>query len=227
MTTTVPTLVEAVAIDGPASSGKSTLAREVAKRLGYAFVDTGSLYRAVALALDRAGAGESPEDDPRLVAALAACSVALDPTPSGVRVFLSGEEVTPLLREERLGRIASRVSAFPAVRQALFGLQRSLAAAGRIVMDGRDIGTVILPEARLKIFLVADPEIRALRRQKDLEARGDRRSLETILADILDRDRRDRERLLSPLVPAPDALHLDTSRLTIDEAVTWIVDHYR
>ena len=86
---------------------------------------------------------------------------------------------------------------------------------------------MILPEARLKIFLVADPEIRALRRQKDLEARGDRRSLETILADILDRDRRDRERLLSPLVPAPDALHLDTSRLTIDEAVTWIVDRYR
>ena len=227
MTTTVPTLVEAVAIDGPASSGKSTLAREVAKRLGYAFVDTGSLYRAVALALDRAGAGESPEDDPRLVAALAACSLSLDPTPSGVRVFLSGEEVTPLLREERLGRIASRVSAFPAVRQALFGLQRSLAAAGRIVMDGRDIGTVILPEARLKIFLVADPEVRAKRRLLDLERSGQTASLETVLSDILQRDERDRSRKIAPLVPAPDALVLDTSHMTISEAVDWIVDRYR
>ena len=227
MTTTVPSIIEAVAIDGPASSGKSTLAREVAKRLGYAFVDTGSLYRAVALALDRAEAGESPEDDPRLLAALAACSVTLEPTPSGVRVFLSGEEVTSLLREERLGRIASRVSAFPAVRQALFGLQRTLAAAGRIVMDGRDIGTVILPEARLKIFLVADPEVRAKRRLLDLERNGQQASLDIVLADILQRDERDRSRKIAPLVPAPDALVLDTSHMTVSEAVDWIVDRYR
>ena len=226
MTPTVPSVIEAVAIDGPASSGKSTLAREVAKRLGYAFVDTGSLYRAVALALDRAGAGDSPEDDPRLLAALAACSITLEPTPAGVRVFLSGEEVTSLLREERIGRIASRISAFPAVRKALFALQRTLAAAGRIVMDGRDIGTVILPEARLKIFLVADPEVRAKRRLLDLERSGQKASFDTVLSDILERDERDRSRKIAPLVPAPDALVLDTSHMTVIEAVDWIIDRY-
>ena len=227
MTTPVPPVIEAVAIDGPASSGKSTLAREVAKRLGYAFVDTGSLYRAVALALDRAGAGDLSDSDPRFMGALAACSVAIEPTPSGVRVDLSGEDVTPLLRDERLGRIASRVSAFPSVRKALFALQRTLAAAGRIVMDGRDIGTVILPEARLKIFLVADPEVRAKRRLLDLERNGQQASLEIVLADILQRDERDRSRKIAPLVPAFDALVLDTSHMTVSEAVDWIVDRYR
>ncbi len=219
--------IEAVAIDGPASSGKSTLAREVARRLGFIFLDTGSLYRAAALALLSAGAVRMAEDDPEVVRILSSLDISVRPDPSGARVLIGGLDVTDHLRSEEVGSLASRISAWPIVRKTLFDLQRKLALEGRIVMDGRDIGTVILPEARLKIFLVADPEIRALRRQKDLEARGDRRSLETILADILDRDRRDRERLLSPLVPAPDALHLDTSRLTIDEAVTWIVDRYR
>ena len=227
MTATVPSVIEAVAIDGPASSGKSTLARDVAKRLGYAFVDTGSLYRAVALSLDRAGAGDLSESDPRFASALAACSVSIEPTPSGVRVDLSGEDVTALLRDERLGRIASRVSAFPSVRQSLFALQRTLAAAGRIVMDGRDIGTVILPEARLKIFLVADPEVRAKRRLLDLVRNGQQASLDIVLADILQREERDRSRKIAPLVPAPDALVLDTSQMTVSEAVDWIVDRYR
>lgn len=220
-------VVEAVAIDGPASSGKSTLAREVAKRLGFVFVDTGSLYRAVALALDRAGAGEAASDDPALLAALSALCVSLVPTPSGVRVSLNAEDVTPLLREERIGKIASRVSAFPAVRKALFDLQRTLALAGRIVMDGRDIGSVILPEARLKIFLEADPEVRARRRLADLERSGLPPSYETVLADILDRDSRDRTRAIAPLVQAPGALLLDTSRMTVAEAVDWIVARYR
>ncbi len=227
MTASSPAVVDAVAIDGPASSGKSTLAREVAKRLGFVFVDTGSLYRAVALALDRAGAGEATSDDPSLHAALSDLSVSLLPTHSGVRVSLSGLDVTPFLREERIGRIASRVSAFPAVRKALFDLQRNLALAGRIVMDGRDIGSVILPEARLKIFLEADPEVRARRRLADLERSGLSVSYETVLADILDRDTRDRTRAISPLVMAPGALLLDTSRMTVEEAVSWIVARYR
>ena len=227
MTLAPSSVVDAVAIDGPASSGKSTLAREVAKRLGFAFVDTGSLYRAVALTIDRAGAGELPEEDPLFAAALKGTAVTIEPTPSGVRVFLSGEDVTALLREERLGRIASRVSSFPSVRKALFDLQRTLALAGKIVMDGRDIGSVILPEARLKIFLVADPEVRAKRRLLDLERTGQKASFDTVLSDINERDDRDRNRKIAPLVQAPGAILLDTSSMTVIEAVDWIVAHYR
>lgn len=227
MTIAPSSVVDAVAIDGPASSGKSTLAREVAKRLGFAFVDTGSLYRAVALTIDRAGAGELPEEDPLFAAALKGTAVTIEPTPSGVRVFLSGEDVTALLREERLGRIASRVSSFPSVRKALFDLQRTLALAGKIVMDGRDIGSVILPEARLKIFLVADPEVRAKRRLLDLERTGQKASFDTVLSDINERDDRDRNRKIAPLVQAPGAILLDTSSMTVIEAVDWIVAHYR
>ena len=227
MTLAPSSVVDAVAIDGPASSGKSTLAREVAKRLGFAFVDTGSLYRAVALTIDRAGAGELPEEDPLFASALKGTAVTIEPTPSGVRVFLSGEDVTALLREERLGRIASRVSSFPSVRKALFDLQRTLALAGKIVMDGRDIGSVILPEARLKIFLVADPEVRAKRRLLDLERTGQKASFDTVLSDINERDDRDRNRKIAPLVQAPGAILLDTSSMTVIEAVDWIVAHYR
>jgi len=219
--------IDAVAIDGPASSGKSTLAREVARRLGFVFLDTGSLYRAVALALLSAGAAHRSEEDPEVARILGALDITVAPGPSGARVSIGGLDVTDHLRSEEVGHLASRVSAWPKVRKALFDLQRRLALGGRIVMDGRDIGTVIMPEARLKIFLEADPRVRAIRRQKDLEARGDHRPLETILSDILERDRRDRDRPISPLVPAPDALRLDTTHLTIDEAVTWIVDRYR
>ena len=219
--------IDAIAIDGPASSGKSTLAREVARRLGFVFLDTGSLYRAVALALLSSGVSRFSEEDPAVVRVLSALDIAVTPGSSGARISLGGLDVTDHLRSEEVGALASRISAWPSVRMALFDLQRSLALEGRIVMDGRDIGTVILPEARLKIFLVADPEVRARRRLKDLESKGDRRPLETVLTDILERDRRDRERPVSPLIQAPDALLLDTTRLSIDEAVTWIIDHYR
>ena len=219
--------IDAIAIDGPASSGKSTLAREVARRLGFVFLDTGSLYRAVALALLSSGVSRFSEEDPAVVRVLSALDIAVTPGSSGARISLGGLDVTDHLRSEEVGALASRISAWPSVRKALFDLQRSLALEGRIVMDGRDIGTVILPEARLKIFLVADPEVRARRRLKDLESKGDRRPLETVLADILERDRRDRERPVSPLIQAPDALLLDTTRRSIDEAVTWIIDHYR
>ncbi|EQD25084.1 MAG: Cytidylate kinase [Leptospirillum sp. Group IV 'UBA BS'] len=219
--------IDAIAIDGPASSGKSTLAREVARRLGFVFLDTGSLYRAVALAFLSAGVSRFVEEDPSVARILSSLDIAVTPGPTGARISLGGLDVTDQLRTEEVGALASRISAWPKVRMALFELQRRLALAGQIVMDGRDIGTVILPEARLKIFLVADPETRARRRQKDLESQGDCRPLETVLADILERDRRDRERPVSPLIQAPDALLLDTTRLSIDEAVTWIVDRYR
>lgn len=217
--------IDAIAIDGPASSGKSTLAREVAHRLGYLFVDTGSLYRAVALGLlDR---GIRAPDDPGLPDFLKEQDIRLSPSTSGARVFLSGVDVTDRLRSEEVGLLASRISALPDVREKLFEIQRRLALSGHIVMDGRDIGTVILPEARLKIFLVADAEVRASRRMGDLRASGDGRTYETILGDIRERDERDRTRTVAPLVRASDALLLDTSNLTIDESVQWILDRYR
>lgn len=217
--------VAAIAVDGPAASGKSTIARTVAGRLGFHFVDTGSLYRAAALALIEAGV-TGPEDL-RIPDLLSRREIRLHPSEGGSRVFLGEEEITGRLRSEEAGRLASRISALPPVRERLFGIQRSLALAGRVVMDGRDIGTVILPEARLKIFLVADPEVRARRRMKDLREKDDRTPFETILADILDRDERDRSRTLSPLVRAPDAFLLDTTNLTVEESVRWIIERYR
>jgi cytidylate kinase len=217
--------VPAIAIDGPASSGKSTLAREVARRMGFRFVDTGSLYRAVALALLDSGVERT--DDPAIPALLKERTIALLPSDNGSRVILDGADVNDRLRSEEVGALASRISALPSVREKLFEIQRRIALDGQIVMDGRDIGTVILPEAKLKIYLVADPAVRAERRMKDLVAQGDRRPFELILSDILERDRRDRTRAIAPLVQAPDALLLDTTHLSIDEAVLWIIDKYR
>lgn len=220
----IPERVPAIAIDGPASSGKSTLAREVARRMGFRFVDTGSLYRAVALAL--LDSGVSRADDPAIPALLKERTIALVPSDNGSRVILDGVDVSDRLRTEEVGALASRISALPSVREKLFEIQRRIALAGQIVMDGRDIGTVILPEAKLKIYLLADPAVRAERRMKDLLAQGDRRPFELILSDILERDRRDRTREIAPLVQAPDALLLDTTHLSIDEAVLWIIDKY-
>lgn len=217
--------IPAIAIDGPASSGKSTLAREVARRMGFLFVDTGSLYRAVALALIEKGV--TAPGDPALPPLLKTVKIDLKPSVTGSRVSLDGVDVTDRLRSEEVGRLSSLVSAVPAVRETLFDIQRKVAKAGRIVMDGRDIGTVILPEAKLKIFLVADDIVRAKRRLKDLRSQGDDRSLEIVLADIRNRDQRDRTRPIAPLVQAPDALLLDTTHLSVEEAVQWIIDRYR
>lgn len=218
--------IESVAIDGPASSGKSTLAREVARHLGFVFVDTGALYRTVALALLSGQNSPLNEENPKIQKTLSNLNISVIPGPAGARITMSGLDVTNHLRTEDVGALASKISAWPSVRKALFDLQRSMALKGKIVMDGRDIGTVIMPEARLKIFLEADPTVRARRRVDDLRQRGIHASYETVLADILERDRRDRERPIAPLVAAKDALHLDTTHLTIDEAVRWIVDRY-
>jgi cytidylate kinase len=189
-----------IAIDGPAGAGKSTVARAVARALGFAFLDSGAMYRAAALAALRGG-------DPTGV------RVEL-----GERVLLDGEDVTEAIRTPEVTEMASKVSADPAVRDALVALQRELIAAGDHVAEGRDIGTVVWPGAELKVFLTATPEERARRRADQLGA-----DAASILAEQSIRDERDRTRQHSPLQPAPDAVELDTTDLALDEVVARIV----
>lgn len=211
-----------IAIDGPSASGKSTLARAVAKTLGWIHADTGSLYRAVAYSLVRSGLETSTDET--ICAHVRGLDIRYGVKDGETRVFLENRDVSDRLRAEEIGKTASRISQLPCVRDALFRIQRDLAAKGRVVMDGRDIGTVILPEATLKVFLVADPKIRAERRQKELEDRGVRMALGTLQNEIEARDESDRNRALAPLVRAPDAVELDNSRMTVEESVTWILE---
>ncbi len=210
-----------VAIDGPAGAGKSTASRRVAERLGFALVDTGAIYRAVALAASRAGVAY--DHDRGLAGILPGLEVRFAPGPGGAqRVLLGGEDVSEAIRTPRMSLGASAVSARPGVRLALLGLQRRLALAGGspgAVLEGRDIGTVVFPDADLKVFLTASDEVRARRRFEELRGRGDRSTLEQVLAEQRRRDRDDSERSLSPLQPAADAVVLDTSDLSLDEVV--------
>jgi cytidylate kinase len=205
-----------IAIDGPASSGKGTVAREVARALGYAYVDTGAIYRAVAFAADAAGV---PWSDEERVAALArALPLRFSWAEARLRVMLGDDDVTDAIRAEHVGRGASAVAVLPAVRAALLDLQRGLAAHGGVVMDGRDIGTVILPGAELKVFLDAAPAERARRRTLELRARGEPADEGTVLREIVARDAQDSGRATAPLRAADDAIHVDTTALSAAEA---------
>ena len=214
-----------VAIDGPAGAGKSTAARRLAARLGFAMVDTGAIYRAVALAASRAGVAF--EDDRRLAALLPALRIRFEaPAPSSTagtqRVLLGEEDVSREIRTPPMSLGASAVSARPVVRAALLDLQRRLATAPGnrgAVLEGRDIGTVVFPDADVKFFLTATPEVRARRRHHELAAKGDPATLEEVLADQLKRDRDDSLRAVAPLKPACDAVVLDTSGLDLDAVV--------
>jgi cytidylate kinase len=217
-----------VAIDGPAGAGKSTVARRLAERLGYVLVDTGALYRTVALAAQQAGIAWSDAD---AVGALARRLVAtrgislsrgdLDPSVggSGVRVTLDGEDVSLAIRAPEMSLGASRVSAIPAVRQALLEVQRQAGATGGVVLEGRDIGTVVFPEAEVKFFLTASPEVRARRRWEELAARGTSVSLDATLAEVVARDRADTERPVAPLRKADDAIEIDSSKSSPDDVI--------
>lgn len=204
------TRLPVVAIDGPAASGKGTLARRIAAELGYDHLDSGALYRAVALTVLRTGA--SPDDRTAAVGA----ALALGPARAAAL------QADPEIRSDATGSAASVVSAVPEVRTALFDAQRSFAASppgGRgAVIDGRDIGTVICPDAPAKLFVTADTEIRARRRLGELQGRGVPAIFDSVLADMKERDRRDSQRATAPMVAAPDAFVLDTSRMTADEA---------
>jgi cytidylate kinase len=214
-----------VAIDGPAGAGKSTAARRLAARLGFAMVDTGALYRAVALAAHRAGMAY--DDDVRLAALLPALAIRFVAPPveepaRGQRVFLGDEDVSDLIRTPAMSLGASAVSARPVVREGLLAQQRRLATApGQrgAVLEGRDIGTVVFPDADIKFFLTASPEVRARRRHDELRAKGDAATLEEVLSGQARRDRDDSERAVAPLRPAPDALLLDTSGLELEAVV--------
>ncbi|HEY2748606.1 MAG TPA: (d)CMP kinase [Polyangia bacterium] len=200
-----------IAIDGPAGAGKSTAARALARRLGFFLLDTGAIYRTVALAASRAGVAFSDAEPLGHIAE--ALAIRFD---EAGRVFLGDEEISTLIRTPEMSQGASTVSAHPIVRQALLGLQRKLAARGRCVVEGRDIGTVVLPWAPLKIFLTASPDVRARRRYDELVAKGQTVDLAATLQEILIRDERDSNRAAAPLKQADDAVLLDTSAL--DEA---------
>lgn len=214
-----------VAIDGPAGAGKSTVARLVARKMGYRYVDTGAMYRALTLFALREGI---PCDDADRVAKLAArADIVMNgdgPVPS---VILNGEDVSDAIRQPEVSRHVSLVARIPAVREQLTELQRQMAAAGRVVMEGRDIGTVVLPHAEHKFFVTASPEERARRRQREMAAAGQEVDLETLAREIARRDFIDSTREVAPLKPAPDALVIDTTGLTIEQVVERIVREVR
>jgi cytidylate kinase len=221
-----------VAIDGPAGAGKSTVARMLADALGFVLVDTGAMYRAVALAAQRAGVAWS--DGPALGALaarlLADEALGFEREPSGelrgVRVKLAGEDVSDAIRTPDIGMGASTVSAHPEVRAALLDLQRQAGARGGVVLEGRDIGTVVFPEAEVKFFLTASPEIRARRRFEELVAKGDLElTFDQTLEDVRRRDAQDSGRAVAPLRQAESAILVDSSGKTIEETVAFMADH--
>ena len=215
-----------VAIDGPAGSGKSTAARQLAERLGFLLVDTGALYRAVALVSRERGVDW--EDADALGALAAGLDVAMRQQ-LGRRpdILVDGRDRTEELRTPEVSTGASVVSRHPPVRTALLGTQRTLGRLGGVVLEGRDIGTVVFPDAEVKVFLTASPEIRARRRTEELAARGRRVDFQETLREVLERDRRDAQRPVAPLRPADDALLLDTTTLDISEVVDQLVEVVR
>lgn len=209
---------KSIAIDGPAGAGKSTLARQLARALGFLYVDTGAIYRTVALAVLRAGI--ATEDVGKVSQLLGTLDIRMDYGPDGEqRMFLSGEDVSKAIREHQVSGLASKVSAIPAVRDFLLDFQRRQAREHSVVMDGRDIGTVVLPEADVKIFLTAAPEARAKRRVLELHQRGQQAEFDTILRDIIQRDEQDEQRPIAPLRRAEDAALLDTTQLNLEQSL--------
>lgn len=215
------TRARTIAIDGPAASGKSTVAQRVAEALGYLFLDTGVMYRAVTLAARQAGI--DPGEEAKVVDL--AAKLRIDAKPASkldgrlCDVFVNGQDVTWAIRSGEVDGDVSQVSRYAGVRQAMTGLQRQIGARGSVVMVGRDIGTVVLPDADLKVYLDASVEERARRRANELAARGQPAEFATILEGLKERDHLDSTRELAPLMPAPDAVVLDTTALTIEEVV--------
>lgn len=210
-----------VAIDGPAGAGKSTIAKAAAKELGFIYVDTGALYRTIALAAVRAGV---ISDKDSIVKLLDTIKVELKYVDGVQAVYLNDEDVSSLIRTPEISMGASNVSAIPDVRAFLLDLQRDIAKKNSVIMDGRDIATVVLPNAEVKIFLFASPECRAERRYKELIEKGQDVKYEDVLADVNERDYNDSHREIAPLKPSEESVMADTSALTLEESINLIVD---
>ncbi|PWM26497.1 MAG: (d)CMP kinase [Oscillospiraceae bacterium] len=206
-----------IAIDGPAAAGKSTVARRLAAELGFLYVDTGALYRAIGYAV--LTAKQDPADAAAVEALLPSLQLSIRYVDGVQRIFLNGQDVSEEIRLPEMSMAASRVSAIPAVRAFLLDLQRDFARRESVVMDGRDIGTVVLPDAAVKFFLTASPEERAWRRMREFEQKGQTVDYGALLSEIKQRDYNDSHRPIAPLVQAPDALLVDNTHLTLEETV--------
>ena len=213
-----------VAIDGYSSCGKSTIAKALAKHAGYTYVDTGAMYRATALYAKRAGVAEALE---QIIPQLKNIEIGFIQTPNGQHVTLNGEDVEAYIRTLEIGNLASQISTIKEVRAFLVAQQQAMGEKKGIVMDGRDIGTVVFPHAELKLFLTASPEVRAERRFKELQAKGENPVWEEVLADVNDRDYRDTHRAESPLRQADDAVVVDNSHMTREEQMEYIIEVFR
>lgn len=207
-----------IAIDGPAGAGKSTVAKQLAKNFGYIYVDTGAMYRAMALFFLRKGI--DPTNEAAIAAACGEVEISLEYADGVQQILLNGENVTGLIRTEEVGKMASATSVYLPVRKKLVELQRQLASKKDVIMDGRDIGTAVLPDATLKVYLTAGSRVRAIRRYKELVEKGIACDLDEIEKDIIERDARDMNRELSPLRQAEDAVLLDTSEMTFAEVIS-------
>jgi cytidylate kinase len=218
-----------VAIDGPAGAGKSTVSRRVATELGYTLLDTGALYRCVGLAAARRDAVDDPQKVTQIAEQLARSeSIAFEPTADGgQKVLLDGEDVSSAIRTPQAGTHASKVSAIPGVRQALLAIQRAVGKEGRVVVEGRDIGSVVFPDAEAKFFLTASVQERAARRFAELKDDNPDTTLSDVEDEVRERDHRDSMRPVAPLTQAPDARLVDSTKLGIDEVVAQIVAHVR
>ena len=217
MTRSGPAVAPVVAIDGPVGAGKSTVARRLAQVLGFEYVNTGAMYRAVAVAARNAGiAADDPEAERKLEALLRKIGIEF----SNGRIMLDGRDISEDIGSPEMSESASRLSTLGVVRARMRELQRTAGERGRVVMEGRDIGTAVFPDAEFKFFLDASAEVRAERRWRELDAHGVTITLEEVLAQLHERDRRDRGRELAPLRPAPDAIIVDASRMSVEAVVT-------
>jgi len=217
--------MHSIAIDGPAGAGKSTIAKRVAKELGFIYVDTGAMYRSMALYFLRHGI--SAQDEGKISEACKEITVSIEYENGEQQVLLNEENVNAFIRTEEVSMMTSDTSKYPKVREKLLSLQRELAEKKDVIMDGRDIGTCVLPNADLKVFLTAGPKERAKRRFKELQAKGEECDLATIEQDIIARDEQDMNREIAPLRPADDASFVDASFMTIEEVVDAVISLYK
>jgi cytidylate kinase len=212
-----------IAIDGPAASGKSTIAKLLAQKLGYLYVDSGAMYRAITYKWLEEKQKDIEQDDELLLASILD-SIEIELRDSSKQVLINGKDFSSQIRSNNVSNHVSYIASFDMVRKKLVELQREIAIGSSVVMDGRDIGTVVFPDANYKFFMVASPEVRASRRLKELESRGEKIDLETLVQQIKDRDKTDSEREISPLVQADEAIEINTDNLSIDEVLDSLIN---